>query len=283
MKTSHFLALPLLLVVLHLSSCESIVTDVELPKADPVLTVYGFVSPDEPHINIRVGRSMPIYTRPVTGSDTVADAVVTLYCDGRSVQIPYRGQSWYSVPTGSFPIPPGSTCSLVVTTPRGERVTGQTLIPNQFAAVVRSELVQVEDPFGFNQDFVQVFWDDLPGTDDYYHFIAREVSIFSGDTNRYVQASEVIDSRDARNGQFSARIPVYLNGGTPGDSAHFELALATTGRDYYRYHLLRLDYFGDNPFAEPTVMHRNVEGGEGVFAGYRCKSVRLKIPYRSTP
>jgi hypothetical protein len=61
------------------------------------------------------------------------------------------------------------------------------------------------------------------------------------------------------------------------------VGLATTGRDYYRYHLLRLNYFGDNPFAEPTVMHRNVEGGEGVFAAYRFQNLRLTIPYRTSP
>jgi hypothetical protein len=30
-------------------------------------------------------------------------------------------------------------------------------------------------------------------------------------------------------------------------------------------------------------MHRNVEGGEGVFAAYRFQNLRLTIPYRTSP
>lgn len=283
MKASLYTTLIGLAIIMQLSSCESMVTDVQLPKVDPVLAVYGFISPDEPEINIRVGRSLPIYSRPIAGSDTVSDAVVMLYCEGRSIRVPYRGSSWYSVPSGAFPLPPGAICSLEVTTPRGERITAETLIPSQSASVIRYEIGQIQDPFGFNEDFVQVFWDDLPGSDDYYHLIAREESIFSGDTSNYVQSNQVVDTRDARNGQFSARIPVYLFNGNRGDSLKLDVGLATTGRDYYRYHFLRLNYFGDNPFAEPTVMHRNVVGGEGVFAAYRYQNLRLNIPYRSTP
>lgn len=283
MKASRYTSLFGLAVIGLLSACESMVTNVQLPKVDPVLAVYGFISPDEPEINIRVGRSLPIYSRPIAGSDTVADAEVMLYCEGRSIRIPYKSGSWYSLPSSAFLLPPGAVCSLVVTTPRGERVSAQTLIPTQSASVARYELGQIRE-FDFTEDFVQVFWDDLPGGDDYYHIIARELSVdITGDTSRYVQSNQVVDTRDARNGQFSARIPVYLFSGNGGDSLKLDVGLATTGRDYYRYHLLRLNYFGDNPFAEPTVMHRNVEGGEGVFAAYRYKSVRLKIPYRTSP
>jgi len=283
MKAYRYSTLFGLTLILQLTSCISIVTDVELPKVDPVLVVYGFISPDEPEINIRVGRSLPIYSRPIAGSDTVADAEVMLYCEGRSIRIPYKSSSWYSLPSSAFLLPPGSVCSLVVTTPRGERVTGQTLIPTQSAAVVRYEVGQIRE-FDFTEDFVQVFWDDLPGSDDYYHLIARELSVdITGDTSRYVQSNQVVDTRDARNGQFSARIPVYLFNGNGGDSLKLDVGLATTGRDYYRYHLLRLNYIGDNPFAEPTVMHRNVEGGEGVFAAYRFQNLRLTIPYRTSP
>lgn len=283
MKASRYLTLFGLTIIGLLSACESMVSNVQLPKVDPVLAVYGFISPDEPEINIRVGRSLPIYSRPIAGSDTVADAEVMLYCEGRSIRIPYKSSSWYSLPSSAFLLPPGAVCSLVVTTPRGERVTAQTLIPTQSASVARYELGQIRE-FDFTEDFVQVFWDDLPGGDDYYHLIARELSVdINGDTNRYVQSNQVVEARDARNGQFSARIPVYLFNGNGGDSLKLDVGLATTGRDYFRYHLLRLNYFGDNPFAEPTVMHRNVEGGEGVFAAYRFKSVRLKIPYRTSP
>lgn len=282
MKASRYTSLFGLAVIGLLSACESIVTDVQLPKVDPVLVVYGFISPDEPEINIRVGRSLPIYSRPIAGSDTVADAEVMLYCEGRSIRIPYKSGSWYSLPSSAFLLPPGAVCSLVVTTPRGERVSAQTLIPTQSASVARYELGQIRE-FDFTEDFVQVFWDDLPGDDDYYHLIARELQVLWGDTSSYIQSNQVVDTRDARNGQFSARIPVYLYSSRTGDTLMLDVGLATTGRDYYRYHLLRLNYFGDNPFAEPTVMHRNVEGGEGVFAAYRYKSVRLKIPYRTSP
>ena len=159
MKASRYSTLFGLAIIGLLSACESIVTDVELPKVDPVLAVYGFISPDEPNINIRVGRSLPIYSRPISGSDTVADAEVMLYCEGRSIRIPYKSSSWYSLPSNAFLLTPGAVCSLVVTTPRGERVTAQTLIPTQSATVLRYEVGQIQDPFGFNEDFVQVFWD----------------------------------------------------------------------------------------------------------------------------
>jgi hypothetical protein len=77
------------------------------------------------------------------------------------------------------------------------------------------------------------------------------------------------------------RIKIPLNIGMyPGyyDSAFLKVYLLNTCKPYYQYHKSLENYNdGENPFAEPTPIYSNIEGGLGVFAAYLVDSAVIRL------
>ena len=66
---------------------------------------------------------------------------------------------------------------------------------------------------------------------------------------------------------------------------HFLFSLQSINKDYYTY-LKSVDVYwetggGENPFAEPVVIHSNVENGYGIFGGYSQDTVSTDIYYNT--
>jgi hypothetical protein len=267
--------------MLCLMACDSMVTNVTPPKVEPKLVVYAFLSPDETEIAVHVRRSLPIWSgNSSLGNDTVADAVVRLSNGFTEVLIPYDAEGIYRLPQSAFPLQAGETYLLRVSTSQGEVVTGSTRIPERQVFIDTIVYTRQPGPFGFSDDVFNVRWTDLPGGDNHYMLsvtLEQEGldSVFS-DFFGFLVFSDVFQSRDAINGRLNALVNASFFG-EQGDTIRLYFNLAYTDRDYYRYHSLRLNYTGNSPFSEPTIMFENVQGGTGVVASYRNTRVVYEI------
>lgn len=278
MKTI-FIKLGLLSSVL-ITACDTMVTNVTPPNVEQELIVYSFISPDEPHITVEIRKTMPIFSGSVSGSDTIANATVVLKQGGSQMQIPYIGNGKYRMLQSQFPLSAGLRYELEVTTPDGKRVTAATTIPVEKPTIDSFNLSQQAGPFGLTLDLLRVYWNDVSSSKNYYQLYTtsestNEDSLF-GDPGKFVLDNQVLDDEFAQNNRITTSFQTSL-GLSPGDTAGIEMILAHTDEAYYRYHLLRLNYSGSNPFSEPTVMFNNVNGGVGVFGSYRYNKRTFKV------
>lgn len=269
-----------LAVSILLTACDTMVTNVTPPNVDQELIVYSFISPDEPFITVEVRKTMPIFSGSVSGNDTISNATVILKQGGSQIQIPYFEEGKYRIQQGQFPLTAGLRYELEVTTPDGKRATAATTIPVEMASIDSFNLSQQAGPFGFTLDLIRVYWNDVSSAKNYYQLYTtsestNEDTIF-GDPGKFVLDNQVLDDEFAQNNRITTSFQTSL-GLSPGDTAGVELILAHTDEAYYRYHRLRLNYSGSNPFSEPTVMFNNVNGGVGVFGSYRYTKRIVKV------
>lgn len=279
MRNPSFNILAILIAIL-VTACDSMVTNVSPPQVDPQLVVYSFLSPEEENIVVEVRRSMPIFSGSRSGDDTVTNATVKIIQGNTERTIPYFRRGQYIIPQTTFPLVAGQTYRIEVSTPQGEAVSGTTTIPLSIVTLDSVNLSEQRGPFGFTIDLLQMKWNDNPAERNFYQVYTSEVNSVNdtfinpfgnfGDIDNQVLSDEL-----ARAGLMTLTVQTSL-GLEAGDTTELNVVLANTDEAYYRYHALRLNYSGSNPFSEPTVMFNNVTGGVGVVASYR-KSTRKMI------
>lgn len=255
------------------TACDTMVTNVTPPDVDPELVVYSFLSPEDEYILVEVRRTMPIFKGSRSGNDTVVNATVKIFQGGTQQIIPHIGKGQYRIDQSIFPILPGQTYRIEVTTPMGEAVTGSTKIPTNVVTVDSVNLSEQRGPFGFNVDLLQIKWIDIPAEKNYYQvytsYASNPIDTFFNDSGTFQDIDNQVIADDlSRNNIMTISVQTFL-GMVTGDTTKVDVVLANTDEAYYRYHTLRLNYSGNNPFSEPTVMFNNVSGGLGVIASYR--------------
>lgn len=258
--------------LLMLTACDSMVTNVTPPAVKQELVVYSFISPDEPHITVEVRKTMPIFSGSASDNDTISNATVMLKQGLSLIQIPYVGEGKYRILQSQFPLVAGLQYILEVTTPDGMRATATTIIPVERANIDSFALTQQAGPFGFTLDLLRVYWNDVSPAKNYYQLYTTSASTnedtLFGDPGKFVIDNQVINDEFVQNNRVTTSFQTSF-GMVPGDTIGIEMILAHTDEAYFRYHQLRLNYSGSNPFSEPTVMYNNVAGGVGVFGSYR--------------
>ncbi len=263
-----------------LTACDSMVTNVTPPNVAPELIVYSFISPDEPFITVEVRETMPIFSGSISGNDTIDNAVVVLKQGSNQVQLPYIGQGKYRILQSQFPLAEGIRYDLEVSTPDGKRVTANSTIPVGIANIDSFSVTQQAGPFGIVLDLVRVYWQDVASSKNYFQlYTTSEGSsedTLMGDPGKFVLDNQVLDDEFAQNNRITTSFQTSL-GLAQGDTIGIEMILAHVDEAYYRYHLLRLNYSGSNPFSEPTVMYNNVSGGVGVFGSYRLSKRTIQV------
>lgn len=256
-----------------ITSCDSMVTNVVPPKVDPQLIVYSFLSPEEENILVEVRRTMPIFSGSQTGNDTVVNATVKIIQGSTEQLIPHAGKGQYILQQSNFPLTPGQTYRIEVATPSGELVKGSTTIPMSVVGMDSVNLSEQRGPFGFDVDLLQMKWTDNPAERNFYQVYTANTPFFEDTTNippsDFLEIdNQVISDELARNNTMTISVQTFW-ASEVGDTTKIDVVLANTDEAYYRYHALRLNYAGNNPFSEPTVMYNNVTGGVGVVASYR--------------
>ncbi|MBU0489034.1 MAG: DUF4249 domain-containing protein [Bacteroidetes bacterium] len=282
----------IILALAGLFSCEDVVENVKIPESKEKLVVQCFISPQDTVISVWVSMSVPIYNsnqNPFEGR-LLPDAIVTISCDGAFAAIPYNHDaSNYQLPASTFPIVAGKEYHLTVT--RGSKEVSADCIvpvePNTSLVVnsVDTAVGEYKDQIWYNVSFT-----DRVGTRDYYRLAGWKESVYSycwdsifwqHDTvieELYIDNGTLFFSdRQTDGGSFRVKLTGYFDvfneSEISGKKTH--ICLLTTDRGYYLYHTSVMNFQGDNPFQEPSLVYTNVVDGLGVFAGYNQYSIEL--------
>lgn len=258
------------------TACESTVTDVTPPQVDPELVVFSFISPEADSILVEVRMTTPVFVGGNLDNDRVTDATVVIRSASASITLPYRSNGRYTVHKSLYAITPGTTYSLEVTTPRGHRATAITQIPISNPNIDSVQEYNVPMGLGENSTMNRIYWQDSPAESNFYRIMSRQVQpdFFGSDTSYFVNDNNLLTD-DGKNGlRMTGSVEYY---GFEEDSLTDlrDILLLTTDQPYYKYHVRRINYTGNNPFEEPLPMFDNIDGGVGCFSSYRLSRYKI--------
>jgi hypothetical protein len=282
MKRKH----PILLIciLITLASCERLVDNVEVPRIPPQLVMYSFLSPEDSIIKVEVSMSTPLFenvTNRFGNINYITNAQVSIQSNtGRSASFPvFDDEAFaYILSTNAYAIIPGETYRITVQH-QGKVAWGETTIPATSVPIQdisHVQLLQNTSTIGNTPTFkIRTMWNDPANENNFYRVVVNTVlswQIEPGSppeeyTFDICNANMYDDQR--RNGQQLISVCDEYNYRNSGDTANYRVLLLTTDKPYYEYHIRRLNYVGEDPFSEPTLMYHNVNGGLGVIGSYR--------------
>ncbi len=260
------------------------IVEIEIPEHEPVLAVSGHFRAQDSTLTVYVSRSVGILDPVAFDTIAIEGASVTVLRDGQPWQtLPDKGAGYYRLNLGSPLGDNPSTYSLRVSAPGYSDATAEQTMPARVD--ITSTQYQPEGgvtPDGLTTNTLTVEFQDPAGEDNYY---LLEAFVIVPDTfaptgsyeyNLYLATEDALAEEHNggllfRDGPIDGKayaLKTYFSDDvheTPG--ATVTVRLFSISRDRYLF-LRTLDLYynaQDNPFAEPVVVHDNIEDGVGIF------------------
>ena len=281
----------IIFLIFTLGACEQNI-DVEFPKTNSELAVFGFISPEDTITEIIVKQTIPYSYYQEIENEVITDAQVEIINNNNRYVLPFdedrksyylknseleikNGQE-YSLEVSAKGFPKAKSSITVNTNPTDLKFIKQTLSPTDFASAK-----------------IKVSWQDKKYEKNFYRLMS------------YVNEPATYDTLDSPNGgiwikkegpyifKFGSD-PFYLYNDAYWDgevinsndmivSTNYSryavlplhICLLTVDYHYYQYHksINTQRKNGNSPFAESTIIYSNIENGVGVFCSYRKKEI----------
>lgn len=262
-------------VALLSTGCMEEVTDIA--RVDEKLVVFSFISPNDT-IRVDVTKSYPLYLGKVVPWDEdqfppLSGATVTLreVISGNAVAVPWNEQEKaYMLLPNDFSVKAGEEYELQVSAPNLPSVVGRTIVPLSKPNMVTCRIDTIVNKYeGYSELVVVGEILDVEGEDNYYSFEVKTYNAYydwEGKLQVYpVMNYQNIFSDEGHDGELLS----YESYGFYYSSYKVQVAFTEVDINYYEYHrTLFSDYDNFNPFAEPVIVHSNIDGGMGVFGSF---------------
>ncbi len=253
----------LLSIALFAGSCEKD-ADIELPKIDPMIGVYGFLAADS-SLRIELSDVRSIF-EPNNMGLMIDGALVIIRQGANTYTLTGNGNGVY---THSHLVKAGATYELEVQKAGYKTVRATCTMPTY--AVPRPELEYLALP-DIDSDSIRRFglrFQDKLGEKNYYRFGVDAHYHNPNLMEAYFTSNNLSDQ--AKDGQelFSGFGSVYSYGMDEPLSLTAFATISTLNEDLYKYMTSYDAYWfsEDNPFAEPVIMYSNIQNGVGIFGG----------------
>jgi hypothetical protein len=279
--------IPLLLLLAATTGCSDFfnqVVEIDIPEHEPSLAVSGHFRAQDSTLTVYVSRSVGILDPVAFDTIAIEGASVTVLRDGQPWQtFPDMGSGYYRLnlggPLGDSP----ATYSLRVSAPGYADATAEQTMP------ARVDITTTEyqpeggvNPDGFKTNTLTVEFQDPAGEENYYLLEAfvtvPDTFAPSGsyDYNLYLATEDALAEEHNggllfRDGPIDGKVyalkTYFLDNVHQIPGATVTVRLFSISRDRYLF-LRTLDLYynaQDNPFAEPVVVHDNIEDGVGIF------------------
>jgi hypothetical protein len=284
MKLQHII--PALLFLLPLAGCGEFfnqIVDVDIPEHEPLLAVSAHFQAQDTALTVFVSRSVGILDPVQLDTVTVPGAAVTVLRDGEVWQtLAPSGSGFFRVELGEALGDGAHTYTVRATAPGFEAAEGRQAMPTP-PSILNAAIVRLGgvDENGTKVNTLDVEFQDPPGEENYYllEAFAFARDSFLGDYYFpvYPQSNDPLVEYneqglifkdgpiDGKRYTLKAYFYDFFVGEEPGGKVL--VRLHAISRDRYLF-LLTLDLYNNaqnNPFAEPVVVHNNIEGGVGIF------------------
>ncbi len=259
-------------------ACESVVTNVKLPNIEQKLAITCFISPETDTITATAHLSQPLFGSPDSenASQPLPDANISISDGTKTARFVYDPLLLnYYVGDRGFKIEAGKTYVLVGQ--RGDKTVKATCtVPLKRIMDIS---LAMDSSFNRRENYmryrIKYTWKDFSEKGNYYRVDGRRVySVRLGtDSITYTQnvfpegGFPLFTDEESNDENLTRTI---VEDRSPGDApSRVDFLLLHTDVHYHRYHSVFMTYNGDNPFAEPSIIYTNMDGGLGCFGAYR--------------
>lgn len=265
-----------ILSLIPVFGCQSIVENVPLPKTEVKAVTFGYF--DNLNLankqNISLTKSKPVfYTANSRSSDyeTIEDAEITITGNGENYEFYYEPQDKEYEPSQTINLQSGSDYTLTVNSPEfGVLKSTQTMPQPVGAYTIRIDSTERE----YETEY-RVFIELENTLNQYYRIEVFTGPSVSFDPEGIYLDKEYFEFFGSENHKLTTSFTDWSSKSS-GVNRSINLILSSITEDYYNYGRLLKNYDPQNPFAEPTLLPSNMEGGLGMFA----LSSGLIIPIR---
>lgn len=160
-----------------LTACGSLRTEVDpadLLGEPEKLVVYGYISPQDTVLSVKVGRSKPVLGDAAEALPfNIVDATVTLSNGSQSVRLLHVDREQiYKAKATALPIRAGQTYTLTVSTPDGRRVTARATVPKAIPIqAIRLDSTVQQTGTEWQKLYLMTFsWPDPTGEANFYRY-----------------------------------------------------------------------------------------------------------------
>ncbi|MGQ1891209.1 DUF4249 domain-containing protein [Thermophagus sp. OGC60D27] len=284
---------------------------VELEEKGGNLVLFSFLNPDSA-FNVHLSKSVSFFS--IDDFERVYDGNITVYKNGKLVDdfiFPFD-QTWaYREDIG---ISYGDTFRIDAYDSKGNKASGETVVPHPVSMVIKDTLKVVKNDLGLGLDSLlecHLIIPDPKAVSNYYQLLVFEeiCSIGQNDTickrNRidYSKVDKVFYVRDQEGSligglDFEGCFSDYLFNGedyelilyipnqyilptdSPNSKRRIVFMLLSHTRQYFDYFRSRIiaEFGYDLPLLDPILIFNNVEGGLGVISAYSISSCSLDLP-----
>jgi len=262
-----------------MTACERVV-EIELPEYKPRITMYCYYHPEDYYVGARLVQSLAIDSTAFP--EGISNGTVLIYENGQffeEFENPSGNSSNYRYRNLS-PATPGNTYTITAQAEGFPDVSASQIMPYPPTATldqfINNSSIIVNDK---HQDIFKITLEDDPDTDNYYEFRIftreKEDAPYGNWKGRNLRSlhSQVITGRkilylkdDSFNGEtYQAEL---LSNTRDTTNLQIRILIGAITRDKYLFFqsLQAYQEASNNPFAEPVIIHTNVENGQGIFS-----------------
>jgi hypothetical protein len=218
-------------------------------------------------------KSKPVfYTANSRSSDyeTIEDAEITITCNGENYEFYYEPQDKEYEPSQTINLQSGSDYTLTVNSPEFGVLKSTQTMPQP----VGEHTIKIDSTVKeYETDYRVAIELDNP-LNTYYRMEVFGEGLLSGQSEEGIYVNREYFKIIGSENQLSTSFTGYKS--FDGKARKIYMVLSSITEDYYNYGRLLKNYDPQNPFAEPTLLPSNMEGGLGMFA----LSSGLIIPIR---
>jgi hypothetical protein len=256
---------------------------VKLPETKSLPVLYSYICPGDTVIRLKLMYSAPLYSsNQIDIMAAVPDGDVRISGAQGTAQLVFNPNTdYYELQTTAYPIVPGQTYKMTVTTINGV-ATAETQVPLTNVPINEVTVETIQEPYGETSDRIQVSFTDEQGRENYYRIAALHAYIYTSQTDTLTDDTRINElysdiGHDGGNVSLSARYYLnYIDSSQYYSAEYYDVFLYNCSSSYYSFHKSIKNYSGDNPFSEPALIYTNVKGGFGCFGAYVSSGFRYK-------
>jgi hypothetical protein len=255
---------------------------VKLPDTKSLPVMYSYICPTDSVIRLKLFYSSPLYgADQVDVLAPVSDGDVRISSAQGTAQLIFNQHTlYYELQTNMYPIVPGQVYKMTITTINGNVATAETQVP---ITTVPINTVTVETITENNspQDLIKISFTDEPGRLNYYRIAALHSFAYTFQADTIADEARITKlysdkNHDGENLSLDGRVHQSYDSTEYYSTEYYDVFLYNCSESYYNFHKSLINYTGDNPFAEPTLIYSNVKNGFGCFGGYTRSMLRYK-------
>jgi hypothetical protein len=256
--------------------------NVKLPETKSLPVMYSYVCPTDSVIRLKLFYSSPLYgANQVDILAPVSDGDVKISGAQGTAQLIYNSiTQYYELKTTLYSIIPGQVYKMTVITINGDVATAETQVPLT-AVPINTVTVETYTANNSTYDRIKVSFTDEPGRLNYYRIAALHAFAYTFQPDTIADDTRICKlysdiNHDGENVSLDGRFALRNDSTEYYSTEYYDVFLYNCSESYYNFHKSLINYTGDNPFAEPSLIYSNVKGGFGCFGAYTRSMLMYK-------